>query len=148
MRHSSRVGPARREKWWIESPLPVCRPQAHFKSVIGGSADKTMLKLWSSGAAVGGAAGAGPSSSAVLVPPATPAGQIEAESEVKAEKEPTCDHCRARRQGEGGMRLKHCSGCKIAKYCSDACNRLAWKTHKAALRSSRDKSGQQSCACS
>jgi hypothetical protein len=45
-----------------------------------------------------------------------------------------CDHCGGRPAAEAGQaaapRLKICSACKCAKYCSQACQRSAWRQHK------------------
>ena len=36
---------------------------------------------------------------------------------------------------EAGLRLQLCSGCNTARYCSQACQRLAWRAgHKGACR--------------
>jgi hypothetical protein len=36
---------------------------------------------------------------------------------------------------EAGLRLQLCSGCNTARYCSRACQRLAWRAcHKGACR--------------
>ncbi|KAF6748726.1 hypothetical protein DFP72DRAFT_915969 [Ephemerocybe angulata] len=39
-----------------------------------------------------------------------------------------------RREASGGVQLKRCSGCQIALYCSDYCQRRDWKVHKAACK--------------
>ncbi len=36
---------------------------------------------------------------------------------------------------EAGLRLRLCSGCNTARYCSEACQRVAWRAgHKGACR--------------
>jgi hypothetical protein len=36
---------------------------------------------------------------------------------------------------EAGLRLQLCSGCSIARYCSQACQRVAWRAgHKGVCR--------------
>lgn len=43
-----------------------------------------------------------------------------------------CDHCG--KVGKIGETLKFCGGCRAAKYCSTACQRTAWSSHKTACR--------------
>jgi len=47
--------------------------------------------------------------------------------ELGLPKQPTaCSHC-----GRAGVPLKLCGGCKAASFCSEACARQAWPSHKA-----------------
>jgi len=45
---------------------------------------------------------------------------------------PPCDMCH-----QTGVPLMKCSGCKIAKYCSTACQTAAWVEHCAACKRAR-----------
>ena len=45
-------------------------------------------------------------------------------------------HCSApdceKSDNDPGVKLKACARCRIARYCSSACQKRAWRTHKAA----------------
>ena len=45
-----------------------------------------------------------------------------------------CDHCRS--EPPSGTKLRRCVSCKVARYCSESCQRSAWKSgHKKACKS-------------
>ena len=46
---------------------------------------------------------------------------------------PSCAHCQ-----KSGVKLKACSKCHAAQYCSTACQRAHWRAHKPACRSTKD----------
>lgn len=58
-----------------------------------------------------GPSGGGASAASAAAPPRPP---------------PACWQC-----GKTGVKLQRCSGCMKARYCSAACQKLQWKTHKA-----------------
>mmetsp|Transcript_44091 Transcript_44091/g.101907 ORF Transcript_44091/g.101907 Transcript_44091/m.101907 type:complete len:516 (-) Transcript_44091:84-1631(-) len=78
------------------------------------------------------AAATAESGGVTLSPSPTPRAQLPSQP-VSVGPDSTCDHCGgcpATIAGQVAPRLQVCSACKCARYCSQTCQRAAWKQHK------------------
>lgn len=49
---------------------------------------------------------------------------------------------------EAGLRLQRCSGCDVARFCSEACHKAAWRAgHKGACKRAPDRLAGTGAPC-